>query len=101
MSKEDFSKLITRQLQDLFKIKIKDDKVKLNFDEFSPVMSIEIGDLVRAKEVAKSLQNDGFDVRAILSPTVAKGTERLRICLHTFNTESEIEGLAGSLNKHL
>ncbi|HZJ21322.1 MAG TPA: 8-amino-7-oxononanoate synthase, partial [Pricia sp.] len=29
-------------------------------------------------------------VRPILSPTVPEGQERLRICLHTFNTEKEI-----------
>jgi 8-amino-7-oxononanoate synthase len=36
-------------------------------------------------------------VRPILSPTVPKGSERLRICLHTFNTQNEIEALADAL----
>ena len=39
---------------------------------------------------AAQLQSKGFDVRAIRSPTVKKGSERLRICLHSFNTEEEI-----------
>jgi 8-amino-7-oxononanoate synthase len=40
--------------------------------------------------VATKLQNKGLDIRPIVSPTVPKGKERLRICLHEFNTEEEI-----------
>jgi 8-amino-7-oxononanoate synthase len=50
-----------------------------------------------SRKVATELQQKGFDVRPILSPTVPKGSERLRICLHTFNTRDEIEALAGAL----
>jgi 8-amino-7-oxononanoate synthase len=50
-----------------------------------------------SKKVATELQQKGFDVRPILSPTVPKGSERLRICLHTFNTAHEIEALADAL----
>jgi 8-amino-7-oxononanoate synthase len=51
------------------------------------------------KEVAKKLQHSQFDVRPILSPTVAKGSERLRICLHTFNSEEEIQELVQQLSR--
>ncbi|SDD60749.1 8-amino-7-oxononanoate synthase [Pricia antarctica] len=44
----------------------------------------------RVKKIAEKIREKGFDVRPILSPTVPKGQERLRICLHTFNTEKEI-----------
>lgn len=47
---------------------------------------------------AFKLQEKGFDIRPILSPTVPKGTERLRICLHTFNSDEEIENLSMALN---
>jgi 8-amino-7-oxononanoate synthase len=53
-----------------------------------------------SKTVATELQQKGFDVRPILSPTVPKGSERLRICLHTFNTQHEIEALAAALKSH-
>ena len=46
------------------------------------------------KRVVSNLQKLNFDVRAILYPTVPKGLERIRICLHTYNTETEIEILA-------
>lgn len=44
----------------------------------------------RAIGAAERLQGAGFDVRPILAPTVPEGLERLRICLHSFNTEKEI-----------
>lgn len=47
-----------------------------------------------ALAISKKLQSEGFDVRPILSPTVKKGKERLRVCLHTYNTEEEIRQLA-------
>ena len=34
-----------------------------------------------------------LDVRAILSPTVPLGRERLRVVLHSFNTKDEIDRL--------
>lgn len=45
------------------------------------------------KNAAIFLQEKGFDVRPILSPTVSPGKERLRICLHSFNTEQDIKSL--------
>ncbi len=54
----------------------------------------------KVKKLAKQLQEDKYDVRPIMSPTVPKGSERLRICLHAFNTEEEINGLLKSLKKY-
>ena len=45
------------------------------------------------RELAKTLQDHGFAVWPILHPTVPKGQERLRICLHSFNTEEQIRRL--------
>lgn len=47
----------------------------------------------KVKSIAMQLQKQGFDVKAILSPTVPEGQERLRICLHSYNSESEITEL--------
>jgi len=42
------------------------------------------------KSIAKELQNGGFDIKPILSPTVKEMHERLRFCLHSYNSEKEI-----------
>lgn len=44
----------------------------------------------RVKSIANQLQEKGFDVKPILSPTVPEGQERLRFCLHSYNSEKEI-----------
>ncbi|WOI22231.1 aminotransferase class I/II-fold pyridoxal phosphate-dependent enzyme [Nonlabens ulvanivorans] len=55
------------------------------------------------RKVAGQLQHKGYDVRAILSPTVPEGQERLRLCLHSYNTiddcEFVLETIAKSLKK--
>jgi 8-amino-7-oxononanoate synthase len=50
---------------------------------------------VMAAETA--CRNAGLLVKGIRSPTVAAGRERLRICLHSFNTPAEINRLTGCL----
>jgi 8-amino-7-oxononanoate synthase len=44
----------------------------------------------KVKSIATQLQQKGFDVKPILSPTVPEGQERLRFCLHSYNSEKEI-----------
>lgn len=51
-----------------------------------------------AKTAAEKIRQQGFEVRAILSPTVASGTERIRICLHSFNTEHDISNLLQTIS---
>lgn len=47
----------------------------------------------QVKKVALEIEEQGFLVKPILSPTVPKGQERLRICLHAHNTKEEINSL--------
>ncbi|KAJ3026914.1 UNVERIFIED_CONTAM: biotin synthase [Siphonaria sp. JEL0065] len=47
----------------------------------------------QVSKVCTHLRQKGYDVRPIRSPTVQKGSERLRICLHVHNTEQQIWGL--------
>lgn len=58
----------------------------------SPIQSVLIAGNERCLLVADSLRALGFDVRAIRKPTVAEGTERLRITLHAYNTDEEVGG---------
>tara|TARA_Y100000589_G_scaffold315393_1_gene338894 strand:+ start:2223 stop:3320 length:1098 start_codon:yes stop_codon:yes gene_type:complete len=55
----------------------------------------------KVKEVCSGLNKAGFDVRPVLSPTVKKGEERIRICIHTFNSNDEIISLANAIKKYL
>jgi 8-amino-7-oxononanoate synthase len=44
----------------------------------------------KVKAIAHQLQKNGFDVKAILSPTVPESQERLRFCLHSYNSSNQI-----------
>ncbi|GAC1305048.1 MAG: pyridoxal phosphate-dependent aminotransferase family protein [Mucilaginibacter sp.] len=65
----------------------------------SAIQCIVLKSNEKAKEAAARLQTAGLDVRPILSPTVPLGSERIRICLHSFNTESEINLLIDNINQ--
>lgn len=56
----------------------------------SAIHSLVIPGNESVKQVSKNLQDEGFDVKPILSPTVKTGQERLRFCLHSYNTKEEI-----------
>lgn len=58
--------------------------------KLSAIQSCMIAGNTQAKQAAHFLSGKGFDVRPILSPTVPEGKERLRFCLHSFQTREEI-----------
>jgi 8-amino-7-oxononanoate synthase len=66
-------------------------------DSTTPIQVVIVPGNAAVKALAAQLQEAGLDVRPILSPTVEKGKERLRIVLHAYNTEEEIDQLAGLL----
>ncbi|WP_299758261.1 8-amino-7-oxononanoate synthase [uncultured Pontibacter sp.] len=65
--------------------------------EGSVILSVFLHQPQKLKELTAALQQKGFDVRPVLPPTVPQGTERLRVIVHAFNTEEEIEGLAQAI----
>lgn len=67
----------------------------------STIQTIIIRGNDATRNAAQSLQQQGFDVPPILSPTVATGTERLRICLHTYNTDEQIIQLTTLIKEYL
>lgn len=67
----------------------------------SAIQCILLNSNQKATEVAAGLQKMGFDIRAILSPTVPLGSERIRICLHAFNTSDEVSSLSNEINNLL
>jgi 8-amino-7-oxononanoate synthase len=66
----------------------------------SAIQTVLIPGNQQVKALATSLQQKGFDVRPILSPTVSRNSERLRICLHSFNTDEDIRNLALELKTY-
>ena len=59
----------------------------------TPIQGVIIPGNEAVKEMAARLQDNHLGVRPILYPTVPRGKERLRIILHAFNTEAELQQL--------
>jgi 8-amino-7-oxononanoate synthase len=64
----------------------------------SPIQVIKLNNNENVKNASELLKITKLDVRPILYPTVKEGEERLRICLHTYNTHDEIDLLTHTLN---
>jgi 8-amino-7-oxononanoate synthase len=86
----DFSNKKLYSLIEFFKEQAKQVPDLELIESSSAIQCIIISGNEKCREVATKLQNAGLDIRPIVSPTVPKGKERLRICLHEFNTEEEI-----------
>lgn len=70
-------------------------------DSQSPIQCLIIPGNDACRQVAQTAQQAGFDIRAILSPTVPAGQERIRICLHAFNTPDQLQALIRTLQQAL
>jgi 8-amino-7-oxononanoate synthase len=64
----------------------------------SAIQSAIIPGNEKVKSIANKLQEKGFDVKPILSPTVPTGQERLRFCLHSYNSKEEISEVLNLLS---
>lgn len=64
------------------------------------IQSIPIKQNETVKQTVQAIIKQGFDVRALMSPTVQRGCEALRICLHTFNTADELAQLINHIQLH-
>lgn len=90
------SKETVHQLRELityFKNKLNNHPTLVTIPSNSAIQCIIIQGNEETRSQAYLIQQVGLDVRAILSPTVPKGKERLRVCLHAFNTTDEIDRL--------
>ncbi len=74
-----------------FRREIKGNKKWL--DSPSAIQSMIVPGNDEVRELCKKIQENDMDVRPIMSPTVPKGKERIRICLHAYNTTEEIDQL--------
>lgn len=89
---------LSLKLQENIKI-FKAQGIKTLSSENSPIQAIIIGDNQKLKMMQNTLSEKGMLTYPIYSPTVKEGTERLRICLHSFNTEEEIIELVGTIKE--
>lgn len=64
----------------------------------SPIQVIFPGDGDQLLKVTGKLQREGFGAKVIQSPTVPEGRERIRVCLHAFNSTDEIEAFSTILH---
>lgn len=83
---------------DFFKSEI--DRLKLNelfIQSQSAIHCCVISGNKNVKHIASQLQSQGYNVKAILSPTVQEGQERIRFCLHSYNSYQEITEVLGML----
>lgn len=63
----------------------------------SQIQSVIIPGNDKVMAAANHLQENGIAAMGIRYPSVAKGTERIRICLHGFNTETDVDYLLEQL----
>ncbi|SHE86732.1 aminotransferase class I/II-fold pyridoxal phosphate-dependent enzyme [Pedobacter caeni] len=101
LAERDYTPIITERIEEyssrIEMAGIPGKSGKSNISGKSSIQTILYHSSEKAKFAAESLQQQGLDVRAILSPTVPKGSERLRICLHTYNNNEEIQTLISQL----
>jgi 8-amino-7-oxononanoate synthase len=82
----------------LFRSLLEHKKQLLISEINSPIQIIQLGDSQKSIAFAEKCKVHGLALKAILSPTVSVGSEGIRICLHAFNTASEIELLVQLLD---
>lgn len=69
----------------------------LLLDSLTPIQSLVVPGNDAVIQFTEKLRSTGFDVRPIKYPTVPQGEERVRICIHSFNTEEEVLNLAQAI----
>ncbi|MGB1270219.1 MAG: aminotransferase class I/II-fold pyridoxal phosphate-dependent enzyme [Flavobacteriaceae bacterium] len=67
-------------------------------ESMSAIQSCIIPGNANVKKCANMMQDHGFNVLPILSPTVPEGQERLRFCIHSYNTPKQIDEVLNLLS---
>ncbi|KAI9322124.1 8-amino-7-oxononanoate synthase [Dichotomocladium elegans] len=64
----------------------------------SPIQGIVLNGNASVRALAAYLNKRGFIVKPICSPTVPKGQERVRICIHGHNTSEQVDSLVSAVH---
>lgn len=70
------------------------------FETESPIKAVMAKNNHHAKSLSELLANKGFNVPALLHPTVRQGKEILRISLHSFNSLGEAKQLRQAIEEY-
>ena len=68
------------------------------FDGDSHIIPVMVGDAQKNTDISNRMLDEGFLVTAVNYPTVARGTERLRVTTIPSHTRSDIERFAETLD---
>jgi 8-amino-7-oxononanoate synthase len=88
-------------LQDQLQGKIALFQSYLTTHSHTAVQPVMIPGNEAARHLSATLQEAGWLVKPILSPTVGEGTERIRICLHAFNEDQDIINMAKTIKQQI
>lgn len=92
--------LIIKHFQREVRKRLSSEMVAQKFNE-SPIQCIRVAGNQECVNIAQQLRRYGFDVYPIRSPTVPRGTERIRVILHAHNTTRDVDHLITSIIKEL
>jgi 8-amino-7-oxononanoate synthase len=73
-------------------------RTSIPFASSTHIQSLPIPGNENVKRHSELLFKQGFDVRPIMSPTVRRGHEMLRVCLHVFNQEDHLNQLLRAIS---
>jgi 8-amino-7-oxononanoate synthase len=97
LERTDRIQLLNRNIQ-LFREHLSLHIIKMFLPSHCPIQSLIIAGADQTRYIAQQLQEKGFEVKPIVSPTVPLGQERIRICIHAFNSKEDIFALANAIN---
>lgn len=66
----------------------------------SPVQLVQFKDQAELLKAHQELKERGIITYPLFAPTVPRGQERLRICIHSFNTKEDMNALCTIIKKH-
>lgn len=66
----------------------------------SPIQAIQFTSTDQLSKAVQALSKTNIQTYAVFAPTVKQGDERLRICLHGFNSNQEINSLCSIIRKY-
>lgn len=74
-----------------FKAQLQQQQLQEQFTESnSAIQCCVVASSDKVKKIVRHLNENGFDPEPIFFPTVPKGQERIRFCVHAYNSEDEI-----------